>query len=85
MRAIHRRVTGFCAVEGSDFAQKAGGARVFAILDQNGAGIAGFRDASANVKIWRKPYWTGISQAGYEAKGKPLERKAGRVYLNTFA
>jgi hypothetical protein len=31
----------------------------FRDVDQNGAGIAGFRGASSNVKIWRKPYWAG--------------------------
>ena len=55
MRVIHRRVTGFCAIAGSDFAQKAGGARVFAIADQNGAAIAGFGSLSRIVKIRRKP------------------------------
>jgi hypothetical protein len=46
-------------MEGSELAQKAGGARVFAILDQNGAAIAGFGSLSWIVKIRRKPCWAG--------------------------
>jgi hypothetical protein len=45
--------------DGGDFAQRAGGARVFAIPDRNGAAIGGFRGLSGIVKIRRKPCWAG--------------------------
>jgi hypothetical protein len=83
MRGVHRRVTGFCAVEGREFAQKAGGARVFAIVDQNGAAIAGFGSLSWIVKIRRTPCGAWNLGVGDGTKVEPLRPKTGRLFLNT--
>jgi len=40
VQGIHRRVTGFCAGGGGNFAQKAGGTRVLAVLGWGGTEAA---------------------------------------------
>jgi hypothetical protein len=86
VQGIHRRVTGFCAGGGSSFAQKAGGARVFASLIESGVKIADLVTFPRPVKIWRKPHPARVfeNRKAVSANSNPLKPDCHRMNLNRY-